>query len=120
MGRNGWTPEQWRTYRAANRERLNAAQRARRALGRVRGDRSREYSKRASRALPPLGPLFPELVRGQRLSFWEDELRMDLAQEAALARIEGRDEALAVRAYRAREIAWRSLTAPLIDAAVAA
>lgn len=48
------------------------------------------------------------------MAFWEDELRMDLAQEAALAELEGRDPAAAVAAYRRRELSWRSLTAPIL------
>jgi hypothetical protein len=56
--------------------------------------------------VPPLLPLYPELRSGTRLSFWEDELRMDLAQERALAEMEGRDPDEAVRAYRSRERRW--------------
>lgn len=58
----------------------------------------------------PLLPLFPELQRGTAISFWDDELRMDLAQERALALLEGRDPEDAERAYRAREISWHRLT----------
>ena len=64
--------------------------------------------------MPELAPLFPDLVRGSRVSFWDDELRMDLRQERALAIIEGKDPAVAVQSYRAREIAWSSLTCPFM------
>jgi hypothetical protein len=49
------------------------------------------------------------------VSFWTDELRMDLRQEAELARLEGRDPTEAVRAYRARERSWWHHTGPLLD-----
>lgn len=73
--------------------------------------------KPAAVILPPLTPLFPDLVHGARVSFWEDELRMDLAQERSLALVAGEDPELAVRAYRARETAWRRMTCPLVEAA---
>ena len=50
--------------------------------------------------------LFPHLQAGKALSFWEDELRLDLEQERVLAELEGRDPSEAVRAYRARERGW--------------
>lgn len=111
----------WRRYRAehpAYRERDNAARRHRH-----RGDRSAEYAKlrarraaeRAARQPEPLAPLYPELNHGATMAYWHDELRMDLAQERALAEHEGRDPAEAVRAYRAREMAWWALTVPLLD-----
>jgi hypothetical protein len=56
-------------------------------------------------------------VRGVRLSFWDDELRMDLEQERALAVVGGMDPDAAVALYRAREHAWRRMTCPLIEAA---
>jgi len=65
----------------------------------------------------PLPLLYPALQRGARLSFWEDELRLDLAQEWALAECEGRDPEEAARTYLARETAWRAMTAPLVEAA---
>jgi hypothetical protein len=52
-----------------------------------------------------------------RVSFWDDELRMDLHQERALAVLEHRDPDAAVGAYRSRELAWRAMTVPLIEAA---
>lgn len=101
--------EYWRKYRARNRERINAQQRAARSKGRVR-NRSREYARRASRAVPPLAPIYPELRRGAKLAFREEELAMDVEQERALAEVEGRDPNEAARAYRARERAWIRLT----------
>lgn len=110
--------EYYRDYRAANRERINARLRERRAKnGRVRGDRSAEYAKRPSRAqkVEPLQPLFPHVHHGMAMSFWEDELRMDLEQEAALARLENRDVDDAVRRYRAQERDWSNHTVPIDD-----
>jgi hypothetical protein len=103
----------WRDYRSRHRERINAQSRARRALGRVRGDRSREYAKRPSRAIPPLAPLYPQ--NGSVLSYWDDELRMDLRQQAALASLEGWDVEEAVRAYRAKETAWHRITVRIVE-----
>jgi hypothetical protein len=61
--------------------------------------------------------LMPHLQHGTSVSFWEDELRLDLAQEAELAKLEGCCPKEAVRAYRAREMAWRRVaTYELIDA----
>jgi hypothetical protein len=61
----------------------------------------------------PLPLLMPELQHGNAIAFWEDELRLDLAQERELARLEGRDPAAAIAAYRSRELNWRGHTAPL-------
>lgn len=55
----------------------------------------------------PLPALYPELNHGKAVAFWEDELRMDLAQERALAELEGNDPDEAVRRYHARESNWR-------------
>ncbi len=106
-------PDYWRKWRAAHpiyreRERL-------RAKGRERGDRAAEYAKRPSRAIEPLRPLMEHLQHGTALSFWEDELRLDLSQERALAVLEGRDPDAAARAYRAREMGWRQHTVPLVE-----
>lgn len=62
----------------------------------------------------PLPPLYPSLQHGASVSFWEDELRLDLAQEAWLAALEGVDPQQAVDAYRRREIAWRHHTCPFL------
>lgn len=86
-------------------------------------DRTGEYARRASRALPavaPLTPLFPDLQRGTRLSFWEDELRMDVRQERSLAELEGRDPAVAEASLRARETSWWHHIAPLYEYGIAA
>lgn len=110
-------PAYWRNYRASHPE-YAASDRDRSRVRKARaprGDRSAEYAARRSRATPvmPLGILFPDLAHGSAMSFWEDELRMDLAQEAALARLERRDVEVAVEAYRRREMAWRAITVPL-------
>jgi hypothetical protein len=63
--------------------------------------------------VPPLPTLFPG--KGVRVAFWQDELAADLRQEAALAALEGRDPAEAVRAYAARESTWFRLTVPPHD-----
>lgn len=104
----------YRAWRAAHpiyreRERI-------RATTRVRGDRTqerlREKERRKPRAIEPLRPLMEHLQHGTMVSFWEDELRLDLAQERALAILENIDPDAAVRAYRAREMGWRQHTCP--------
>jgi hypothetical protein len=104
-----------RAYRARRKAegRPVDAGRSRLRKDRAPEDRRREYARRASRARP-VPELFPEVRAGSRVSFWEDELRMDLCQEAVLAELEGRDPVAAVTAYRARETAWRRLTCPLV------
>lgn len=82
-----------------------------------RRDRGR---RRAAPRFEPLAPLMPGLLHGGSLSFWEDELRLDCAQEASLAALEGRDPAEAVKAYRQRELAWRRVTCPLPAEGIAA
>lgn len=103
----------WSDWRAAHpeyRERERARLHRRDRTGR---DRSGEYAARAAKRVrvdaTPLPVLYAELVRGARLSFWEDELRMDLAQEAELARLEGADPVERCKAYRSREMAWRTV-----------
>jgi hypothetical protein len=79
-------------------------------------DRTAEYAARAARrgpALPDLAPLFPHLRRGAVLAFRDEELRMDLEQERALAELEGRDPDAAAAAYARRERAWSALTTEL-------
>jgi hypothetical protein len=77
--------------------------------------------RRVDRGSPKLKPvpeqlpvLMPGLQHGTSMSYWEDELRLDLAQEAALALIEGRDPRAAVEHYRQREKRWYNLTCPLL------
>jgi hypothetical protein len=112
-------PEWWREYRRRNRERLAAQQQERRRRKpRVR-DYAAEWRAEVGRRGPqaevePLPLLMAHLQHGSRVAFWEDELRLDLAQEEALALLEGRDPAAGVRAYRARETAWRAMVAPLL------
>lgn len=110
-------PEYWRKYRAAHPEYQERERTRLRNRDRTGRDRSKEYAKRPSRALAPLPVLYPDLRRGQVVSFWEDELCMDLAQEAALAALEGADVKERVRAYRAREQNWWAHRAPLIEEA---
>ena len=96
-------------YRAAHRERINAQRREQRShKPRVRGDRSAEYTKRreTSACNDPLPALYPELQHGVAVSFWEDELRMDLAQEHALLNamgVRGKDRQEYLARYRTRE-----------------
>jgi hypothetical protein len=63
----------------------------------------------------PLPLLLPDLQHGARVAFWEDELRLDLHQEARLAELEGRDPGAAIAAYRARETSWRAHMAPMLE-----
>lgn len=119
--------EYWRDYRRRHAAELREYNRQRRKLPRVRAQRhafeaQRRMRLRAARAsLPvPIPMLYPHLQRGGALSFWEDELRIDLAQERHLAILEGRDPDDAVRRYRAREMGWRAVTYPLPEGQVAA
>jgi hypothetical protein len=105
-------PAYWRAWRATHpeyRERERLATIARHAR-RIRTDRSVEYARRTSRAVPRLEPL---PGHGVRIAFWEDELRLDLAQERHLAILEGRDPDLAARIYRTRELIWHRITTTL-------
>lgn len=85
-----------------------------------RTDRTEERAKyvrpsRATASDEPLPILYPELQHGKHYAFWDDELRLDLAQERALAILEGYDPDRRVAAYRARETAWRFYAAPVTE-----
>lgn len=113
------SPAYFRAWRAAHpeyRERQRQL-RAERRCRQGRESRAAEYRRRPSRAIPPVPVLLPALVHGSRLSFWEDELRLDIAQERALAALVGSDPDEAAHAYRARETTWQRLTVPFIEAA---
>ncbi len=106
--------EYFREYRARRRLSGNPV---RRRAGYVRP--TRDYGAEYARSLQlhprlaapqPLPLLMPHLQHGARVAFWEDELRLDLAQEARLAELEGRDPVTAIAAYRARETNWRAHT----------
>lgn len=123
-------PAYFRAYRARRRA-------AGRPVQSGPKDRSGEYARRRENrrlvrmGLPPLSrdglhavrpavdvapvpTLLPHLQHGTAVAFWEDELRLDLHQEGELARLEGRDPAIAIAAYRARETNWRAHTAPML------
>lgn len=116
----------YRAWRAAHPEykaRQNRLRNERRRLH-GRGDRSAEYCRRRSRAIPPIPPLhdghdlFDEARRivGQRrtsLVTLYDPLHDDLLSEATLALIEGRDPHEAIRTFRSREQAFGRVTCPL-------
>lgn len=109
----------YREWRAAHPEyakRQNELRNARRKRN-GRGDRSKEYAQRSRVRVDttPLPPLYPELQHGKALSFWDDELRMDLAQERALAELEGRDPDEAVKVYAVREGSWHFRTMAIIE-----
>jgi hypothetical protein len=117
----------WRAAHPEYRARQNHLRNERRRrLG--RGDRTVEYRRRQSRAIPAIPDLhlghdlFEEARRivGQRrtsLLTLEDPLHDDLLSEATLALLEGRDPADAVRRYGATERAFGRVTCPLLDAA---
>jgi hypothetical protein len=117
----------WRAAHPAYRARQNVLRNQRRArFG--RGDRSAEYAKRRSRALPPVPPmhaghpLFDQaraVVGPRRTSLvsLRDPLYDDLIAEATLAILEGRDPHEAVRAYGARERSFGRVTCVLREAA---
>ena len=120
----------YRSWRAAHpeyRKRQNRL-RAERRKRDGRGDRSREYALRRSRAIPPvpamhLGHELFDIARsvvGPRrtaLATLYDPLYDDLVSEATLALIEGRDPEVAVRRYGAAERSFGRVTCPLLDAA---
>jgi hypothetical protein len=113
------TPE-GRAYYAADREKHRDRERARtRRWKAANPDKVREQHRRrrASQVVDttPLPALYPELNHGSGIAFWEDELRMDLAQERALAECEGRDPIVAIADYRRRELAWRQFAAPVLE-----
>jgi hypothetical protein len=117
----------WRAAHPEYRARQNRLRNERRARN-GRGDRSAEYARRPSRALPPI----PELhvghavfeqarqVVGPRVTSLvqlHDPLYDDLVSEATLAIIEGRDPEDAVRAYGLRERSFGRVTCPLYEQA---
>lgn len=118
----------WRAAHPEYRARQNRLRAERRRLN-GRGDRTAEYRRRRSRALPSIPPLhdghhlFDEARRvvGPRrttLVALHDPLHDDLLSEATLALIEGRDPREAIRSFRAREKAFGRITCPLfLDAA---
>jgi hypothetical protein len=117
----------WRAAHPAYRERQNRLRNERRRRN-GRGDRSAEYARRRSRAIPPLHGLHTghdlferarEVVGPRRstMVMLHDPLYDDLLSEATLALIEGRDPAEAIRAYGARERAFGRVTCPLLEAA---
>lgn len=117
----------WRAAHPEYRARQNQLRNERRRRS-GRGDRSAEYAKRPSRAIPHVPALHVghglfELARrivGPRpgtLASLYDPLYDDLVSEATLALIEGRDPMVAIRAYGARERAFGRVTCPLLEAA---
>jgi len=117
----------WRAAHPEYRERQNRLRNERRRrIG--RGDRSAEYARRPSRAIPPMPALHlghelfdrARRVVGPRRSTLVDlvdPLYDDLVAEATLALVEGRDPTDAVRAYGARERAFGRVTCPLYEQA---
>lgn len=99
------------------RPRLYCSNRCRKAPQSRATEYANRNAKRKRTAGEPLPSLFPDLDRGSLVSWWQDELRKDLRQEAALAELEGRDPVEAVRSYRARERSWWGHIVPLVDAA---
>ena len=117
----------WRAAHPEYRERQNRLRNERRRRD-GRGDRSAEYARRRSRAIPPVPPmhlghhlfeLARRIVGPQRTTLvtLQDPLHEDLLSEATLALLEGRDPADAVVRYRARERAYGRMTCPLLEAA---
>lgn len=117
----------WRANHPAYRARQNRLRNERRRIF-GRGDRSAEYAKRPSRALPKVPqlhsghPLFDQAraIVGPRITSLvtlTDPLYDDLIAEATLAILEGRDPHEAVRAYGARERGYGRTTCVLRGAA---
>ena len=117
----------WRAAHPEYRERQNRLRNERRRRD-GRGDRSAEYARRRSRAIPPMPGLHVghdlfdrarDLVGPRRSSLvtLHDPLYDDLVSEATLALIEGRDPDAAIRSYGARERAFGRVTCPLLEEA---
>ena len=109
-------PDYWKRWRAAHPEyRQREAERSRaRKQAMTPEERRRDRGRRKPvPPIEPLPPLFPGLQRGAAIAFWDDELRMDLAQERALAELEGADPDLAAREYGKREMDWFHFTVPI-------
>ena len=117
----------WRAAHPEYRERQNRLRNERRRRD-GRGDRSPEYARRRSRAIPPMPGLHVghdlfdrarDVVGPRRSSLvaLHDPLYDDLMSEATLALIEGRDPGAAIRSYGARERAFGRVTCPLLGEA---
>ena len=117
----------WRAAHPEYRERQNRLRNERRRRD-GRGDRSAEYARRRSRAIPPMPGLHVghdlfdrarDVVGPRRSSLvtLHDPLYDDLVSEATLALIEGRDPDAAIRSYGARERAFGRATCPLLEEA---
>jgi hypothetical protein len=117
----------WRAAHPEYRERQNRLQAERRRRN-GRGDRSAEFARRRSRAIPPVPALHlghdlfekaRRIVGPRRTSLVTlyDPLYDDLLSVATLALIEGRDAQDAVRRYGAQERSFGRMTCPLLDAA---
>jgi hypothetical protein len=117
----------WRAAHPEYRARQNRLRNERRRRS-GRGDRTAEYLRRKSRAIPGVPGLhvghrlFEEARRivGQRhstLTTLHDPLHDDLLSEATLALLEGRDPVDAIRRYGAAERAYGRVTCPIIEAA---
>ena len=104
----------WRRAHPAYRQRQLELHQARRA---AMSAQERRLDRGVGRPAPSRcsEPLLGHLQHGQSISFWEDELRMDLHQEAALAVLEGRDPVAACRRYRYVEREWFRLTFSFIE-----
>ena len=120
----------WRAAHPEYKKRQNELRNARRRI-QGRGDRSREYARRAPPPAPPK-PIPPvwhagqhplidlawgyvkRCPRGVAISFREDELVIDAIGVAVLAMLERRDPAEAVRAFYAVEINWIVKAAPFL------
>lgn len=102
-----------RAIQKAKRDRRSPEQRAARAAWQAGWKRRRRYQTNAQLldldARAVLGP------RTSTLIYLLDPLYDDLLQVAAMALLEGRDAATAVREYRRVEQAFQRKTAPLLD-----
>ena len=115
----------WRAAHPEYRERQNRLRNERRRE-RGRGDRSAEYAKRPSRAIPAIPSLheghelfeFARRIVGppsMSLVTLHDPLHEDILSEVTLALLEGRDPEEAGRAYGARERAYGRVTCQLLE-----
>jgi hypothetical protein len=110
-------PDYWKKYRAAHPSyrKKEAERRKQRKAAMTAEERQKDRGIRKSRAIPEVPLLMPHLLRGGSISFWEDELRLDLEQERQLALLENRNPDQALKEYRSREYTWKRLTASILD-----
>lgn len=124
--------EWWREYRRRRGEQLRAYNRDRRQTPLVRAQRHASEERRRRRVreaeaakavilthplLDAAAALVPLHATGSLLRFRSELTAEDARSEAVLAMLEGRDAALAVRAFRTAELRFAAIHRPLMETA---